>query len=780
MSRVEVRQLEGSNAAQRSCVFFNSSSPLAQRDTAFWEAPSACCVVGKAGAVPACTECLRPLGDLALHVRAQTCGSVTRVESLARFAAETSQPEECTWRCGARFCCTHCRDTACGAWHGLLCPARAQEAGESEAHPLREWGIHAASCNDLYCLAGRLLCSSLAAAAAADDVDAEVAVQAARLARLVERGGGQPLWVVVSSATHPDDVPSRKRLRSALKDQVLESYTLLETGLMHTHQQLRGSSALGALLNAAIYGTLLGALHLCVQPVTAPSPLARLCERLPHLSRQELVPALQSLRPVVDAVKQPSKRASVAMPPAEFKVSSLWSTPADDPVPTSSHGQAPLQPECGRHEAHALSDDIDWSDAPERIATRLADLAPTLFDGISGLAVGPTCACLRHSCIPNVQVEATWEPQGSGLRLTAIALRDIAADEELRIAYVATSAPARERQAALQAAGHELLCDCPKCILEKLPGEQDVAIARLPGDALHALAKQAQEEGNFSHAAQLLSALIKSHGSDDDPDAHHALGVCLLAQGDWTGAHRTWAIASRTWPQHPALRAQAAKDAAYWPAPHAPRLANSHAGVNDEHPGLAPAVNYIIPGIAALSSEPLLSAEDCAAAIEAAEAGALAGGGWTTQRHYAVPTTDVPVNSVPHLLSLFNAALERNIAAFVAAAFPHIVPFSSALRIHDAFLVRYDARGGGTQQRFLPVHVDESQVSLTIALNTGGGVDYTGGGTYFETAALAPDQRVVCPECGHVLAFRGDQRHGGEPIIHGVRYILAVFAFASV
>ena len=81
--------------------------------------------------------------------------------------------------------------------------------------------------------------------------------------------------------------------------------------------------------------------------------------------------------------------------------------------------------------------------------------------------------------------------------------------------------------------------------------------------------------------------------------------------------------------------------------------------------------------------------------------------------------------------------------------------------------MRYSAEG----QRFLPTHLDESQLSLTVALNERS--EFDGGGTFFEAAG-----RALCPEVGRVLAFRGGAvRHGGEPITRGVRYVIAAFLF---
>ena len=66
--------------------------------------------------------------------------------------------------------------------------------------------------------------------------------------------------------------------------------------------------------------------------------------------------------------------------------------------------------------------------------------------------------------------------------------------------------------------------------------------------------------------------------------------------------------------------------------------------------------------------------------------------------------------------------------------------------------------------------MDESRLSVTLVLNDG----FCGGGTYF--AGL---RRSLCPGVGHVIAFDGAALHGGEPIVHGTRYIIAAFLFVD-
>jgi len=90
------------------------------------------------------------------------------------------------------------------------------------------------------------------------------------------------------------------------------------------------------------------------------------------------------------------------------------------------------------------------------------------------------------------------------------------------------------------------------------------------------------------------------------------------------------------------------------------------------------------------------------------------------------------------------------------------------VRVHDAFVVRY--RAG--RQALLPLHADESALSLTLPLNPHS--DFAGGGTYF--GAL---RRAVSPAVGHGVLFEGRALHGGEPIAGAgaTRYVLAAFFY---
>lgn len=89
------------------------------------------------------------------------------------------------------------------------------------------------------------------------------------------------------------------------------------------------------------------------------------------------------------------------------------------------------------------------------------------------------------------------------------------------------------------------------------------------------------------------------------------------------------------------------------------------------------------------------------------------------------------------------------------------------MRIIDAFLVKYEAKGG---QVSLPLHSDQSEYSLTLPLNASG--EFSGGGTYF--AGLG---RALNCCAGGLVTFPGHLTHGACPISSGVRYVIVAFMY---
>lgn len=65
---------------------------------------------------------------------------------------------------------------------------------------------------------------------------------------------------------------------------------------------------------------------------------------------------------------------------------------------------------------------------------------------------------------------------------------------------------------------------------------------------------------------------------------------------------------------------------------------------------------------------PLLSVEECRRTIALAEAyTGGSGNGWSTNRHYAVPTTDFPIHHCAPILEWFNGIMKARIVPLITA-----------------------------------------------------------------------------------------------------------------
>lgn len=404
----------------------------------------------------------------------------------------------------------------------------------------------------------------------------------------------------------------------------------------------------------------------------------------------------------------------------------------------------------------------------------------------------------QHSCCPNAALVAAGASHGhclrDPLRLALAALRDVSAGEELTIARVDVDATLHDRWNALARkaggtlSGMDGRCPCFRCLWEG--GDHD-ARSSLSVLQLRALAHQAMQHGRSRESLEIWAEVL--HRSPDDGEALHGIAGTHLEAGRFCEARAALAEGSRRAPGHVLLAEQAARAAAYYPFMDA-RSARLAFGTEklcipktlaaDSLPLSAAEWQGHLVGTVDLTASsqarcerelrstvyvtttPVLSISECDWAVAQAEAHAQHHGGWSTARHYGAPTTDVPLNEVPALLEWFNGVLERCLTPLLQSQYGKRLVF----RCSDAFLVRYAAEGG---QRHLPIHTDQSTHSAVIALN--GADEFEGGGTYFCSLGTA-----VRPSKGHVLTLQGARvRHGGDPVLRGVRYIIAVFFLAE-
>ena len=356
----------------------------------------------------------------------------------------------------------------------------------------------------------------------------------------------------------------------------------------------------------------------------------------------------------------------------------------------------------------------------------------------------PIFARLSHSCSPNAQLEVEETSNGTSVKL--IALQNISNLDYIAVCFVplSDSISSRRRKVFSQ---FGFWCQCPRCTWES-----NLQRGWLGLNASRSLCLQYLEEERF-HEAEELARFTMNHV--DCPDISHILGQALLGEGKWYDAHKVWHDASSQFPCHASLAELVKKDDAY----------SEHIFMGST---LASTIHPIpLSGTDIwTSSAAVLSAQMCGNWVNCAENFA-SNSSWSTRRHYAVPTTDLPLHVIPEILQGWKMLMRSTIRPFLALIAPGIE--QNQIKVHDAFIVKYSATQG---QRFLPVHTDEGQWSLTLALNDLD--EYDGGGTLFESEKL-----IIRPNIGELVMFRSSTLHAGAPVTRGTRYIIAAFLFVT-
>jgi hypothetical protein len=197
------------------------------------------------------------------------------------------------------------------------------------------------------------------------------------------------------------------------------------------------------------------------------------------------------------------------------------------------------------------------------------------------------------------------------------------------------------------------------------------------------------------------------------------------------------------------------------------------------------------------TKEPILSSDECARVLRQVQlfhSEHPRNGKWSTVRHSSVKTTDVAVEDIPSLRPWLRSFLAERLYPMLRCAYPKLADGSDLgkkgerMRVHDAFIVRYDAECDMSLS--LPEHSDTSVISFTVPLNQQG-QDFEGGGTWFESISIAEEQEqeevlvpthtgaVLNADRGQAVAFAGPLRHAGYPVTKGCRIILVLFLYAE-
>lgn len=355
---------------------------------------------------------------------------------------------------------------------------------------------------------------------------------------------------------------------------------------------------------------------------------------------------------------------------------------------------------------------------------------------------GTTTRSFQHSCLPNGAFDMV---RSSGkTRVSITALYDMDSTDEVSVCLIEDHevSTVEEREAAVYRRFGRA-CACVRCRYEATESTECLDL----NDAIR-LGHFYFARGRVEHARTLYKHALAM--DEDNWDLWHALGAIELSLGKFLEAQRMWKRAAHLFPAsceaHEGIALQMKKMECYKyfrdPVPR------NHFDIECSWRSIVPQA-YVTVG--------LVDAQICRQILKWAETGS-----WTQQRHYAVPTHDVPVHTVPPLLEWFNGFMKTTMRPLLAKQFNS----SPNYYVHDAFCVRYEA---GQVSNHLPIHTDESTHSFVLALNQ----DYSGGGTHFYD-----HNTTVRLNTGDVLSFRGDKLfHGGEAVARGKRYIIAAFLY---
>ena len=175
-----------------------------------------------------------------------------------------------------------------------------------------------------------------------------------------------------------------------------------------------------------------------------------------------------------------------------------------------------------------------------------------------------------------------------------------------------------------------------------------------------------------------------------------------------------------------------------------------------------------------VTREAVLTNEEIEAVI--AEAGAALGAGARANFTYAERQNldEVHTAELPRTRAWLASRLADTFFPLLAERYG-LDP--AGLRVFDSLVIRYDAARDAVR---LPVHRDTSLLSLNIALSAPG-VEYDGGGTYFEALRRGGtrEDATLSLDRGHAMCHPSGLRHGGHRIVRGTRWVLVVFVLAE-
>ena len=384
---------------------------------------------------------------------------------------------------------------------------------------------------------------------------------------------------------------------------------------------------------------------------------------------------------------------------------------------------------------------------------------------------------MQHSCCPLAMLDIQ-DPCSPLESLSWLALHDV--EEGLHLnsfsALGYLEGDTRSRAIELQKLfGSDFTCSCIRCKYENnITGNKGSTLRFNKLQQLKSLADLAMQQTRYEDAFGLYELILQSLPSDGNvlhARAAAALGTASTSFGDRGHCNGYFIRAQRLWEEagsigecldHPDISLHLTKQRVYGTMDS---LDENH---KIEIDGTNSNIQYstYLNGKCFVTSmaTPLLSEDECKFIIKTAKEHCNSTNGWTTTRHYAVPTTDIPIHEMKKLHPLFTKKLwSGKIRPLLQNQFK--LNANHRIFINDAFVVRYDS----SKQRHLPPHIDESSHSFIIALNS----EFKGGGTFIHELG-----HVISPTIGGMVSFEGGALlHSGDPVISGIRYCIVAFCY---
>ena len=180
----------------------------------------------------------------------------------------------------------------------------------------------------------------------------------------------------------------------------------------------------------------------------------------------------------------------------------------------------------------------------------------------------------------------------------------------------------------------------------------------------------------------------------DEPTRWWVWGWTCLEYYAHSRGHAALQRAAEAFPADERLREEAAKHAAYADARGAEQREDAP-GANEQQPALRVSSlsaetpdDGVVRSLAWFGGEPglivrtesrVISLEECAWVVAQAEAHAAAQGGWSTSRHVAYATTDIPLHTIDTLRAWFPRVLHERLFPLVASAPTRLVQVACSL-----------------------------------------------------------------------------------------------------